>query len=323
LEDVFAIQDEIGQRIVESLEVTLTDKEKRVLDKVPTHDVEAYDCYIRGRQKYHRLGERPLGLARNLFMSAIIRDPEYVLAYCGLADCHSMIYMYFDSEETNLENAVTASKKALELDPELAESHASYGLAVLMAEEYIQAEQEFEKAMELSPKLFEAYYYCARTHWVRGDLEKAAKLFIKASEVNQADYQALLLAANAYRGLDRPADFEDACRRGLAIAEQHLLNEPDDARAWCLGAQAQCGLGRREKALEWIEKSISLEAGDMMVLYNAACVYSELGMRDDFFRCFERTLGAQGRAYLQWIRHDPYLDAYRGDDRFAELMRGR
>jgi tetratricopeptide (TPR) repeat protein len=230
--------------------------------------------------------------------------------------------MYFDSDETNIENAVTASKKALELDPELAEAHASYGLAVLMDKQYARAAMEFDNAIELSPNLFEAYYYWARTHWVRGDLDKAAKFFMKASAVNPDDYQAILLAANAYRGLNRPSKFEKACRRGLEIAESHVLNEPDDARAWYLGAQAHCGLGNRAKALEWIERAMSLEENDLMVLYNAACVYSELGMRGEFFGCFERTFENKSRAYQEWIKHDPYLDAFRDDPRFAKLLEG-
>ncbi|UCG53418.1 MAG: protein kinase [Candidatus Latescibacterota bacterium] len=320
LEDVFAIQDEIGRNIVESLEVKLTDKERRVLDKVPTKDVEAYDFYIRGRQSFHRLSERPLHRARNLFTSAIIIDPAYALAYCGLADCHSMLYMYFDSDKTNIENAVTASKKALELDPELAESHASYGLANMMAEQYDRAEEVLRKAIQLSPNLYEAYYYCARTYWVRGDLEKAAEFFIKASAVRQEDYQALLLAANAYRGLNKPTELEAACRRGLEIAERHVVNEPDDARAWCLGAQAHCQLGDREKALEWIERALSLARDDLMVLYNSACVYAELKMSDKFFECFGRTLKSKSRAYKEWIQHDPYLEQFRDDPLFSKLM---
>jgi non-specific serine/threonine protein kinase len=145
LEDVFAIQDEIGRKIVESLKVKLTNKEKRVLDKVPTTDVEAYDFYIRGRQSFHRLRAKTLERARNLFMSAIIRDSEYGLAYCGLADCYSMLYMYFDNDKTHIENAVTASRKALELDSELAESHASHGLAIALDRRYDEAERASDR----------------------------------------------------------------------------------------------------------------------------------------------------------------------------------
>ncbi|NIM19886.1 MAG: protein kinase [Candidatus Latescibacteria bacterium] len=321
LEDVFVIQDEIGRNIVEALEVKLTDKEKRVLDKVPTRDVEAYDFYIRGRLDFHKLGAKPLERARNLFTSAIITDPEYAVAYCGLADCHSMLYMYFNSDKTNIENAVTASKKALKLDPELAESHASYGLAISLDRKYEQAESEFRKAIQLSPKLYEPYYFFARMYWVRGDLRKAAEFFVKASMVRQEDYQALLLAANAYRGLNQVSKLEGACRRGLEIAERHVLNEPDDARAWYLGAQALCELGDKKKALEWIERAMSLDPDDPMSHYNAACVYSLLGMFDEFFTCFERAMESMsGRAYREWCKYDPYLDPVREDPRYSRLM---
>jgi len=319
LEDVFAIQDEIGRKIVESLKVKLTNKEKRVLDKVPTTDVEAYDCYIRGRQSFHRLGAKPMDHARNLFMSAIIRDSEYGLAYCGLADCYSMLYMYFDNDRTHIENAVIASKKALELDAELAESHASHGLAIALDRRYDDADREFRKSIELSPRLFEAYYYWGRTYWARGDLEKAAELFKKADTVRPEDYQAILLAANAYRGLNRRADLEAACRRGLEIVETHLKYEPDDARAWQLGAQAHCELGDRDKALEWIRRAMSLDRNDSTTSYNAACVFGELGMLDDFFDCFERAI-ENGYASREWIENDPYLESGRNDPRFSMIL---
>ena len=150
--------------------------------------------------------------------------------------------------------------------------------------------------------------------------KKAAEFFIKASQVSEDDYQAILSAANAYRGLNRPLDLEAACRRGLEIAQRHLLNEPDDARAWCLGAQAHCQLGNRENALAWIERAMSLDRNDLMVLYNAACVYGELRMRDECFDCFEKTLESKSRAFREWIKNDPYLEQFRDDPRFSKLI---
>jgi tetratricopeptide (TPR) repeat protein len=252
-------------------------------------------------------------------MSAIIRDSEYGLAYCGLADCYSMLYMYFDNDKTHIENAVTASRKALELDSELAESHASHGLAMALGKRYDEADEEFRKAIQLSPRLFEAYYYWARTRFARGDLEKAAELFKKAGTVRPEDYQAVLLAANAYRGLNKLSDFEAACRRGLEIVETRLKYEPDDARAWQLGAQAHCGLGDRDKALEWIRRNISLDRNDSATFYNAACVFSELGMLDDFFECFEQAI-KNGYAHREWIESDPYFERARDDARFSKIL---
>jgi adenylate cyclase len=190
----------------------------------------------------------------------------------------------------------------------------------MMAEQYDRAEEELRKAIQLSPNLYEAYYYCARTYWVCGDLEKASEFFMKAARVRPEDYQALLLAANAYRGLNRPSELEAACREGLAIAERQVLNEPDDARAWCLGAQAHCQLGDRERALEWIGRARSLAGDDLMVRYNAACVYAELKMGDEFFDCLARVLERRSRAIKEWIKYDPYLEQYSNDPRFSKLI---
>ena len=318
-EDVFVVQDEIGRSIAGALEVQLTERDQRVLQKVQTRNAAAYDFYIRGRESFHRLGFKTLERARNLFTSAIITDPGYALAYCGLADCHSFLYLYFDNDKTNIEIAVTASKKALELAPELAESHASNGLAVTCDKRYEKADEEYARAMELSPRLFEAYYYAGRTHWVRGDLEKAMEFFIKASDVRPEDYQALLLAANAYKGLNRPTGFEEMCREGLSVAETHLEYEPDDTRAWYLGAQALICLGERDKAIEWIELALALEPSDSLTLYNVACVYSEARMLDTFFGYFERALSS-GFLMKAWIENDPYLDNARHDPRFEKLV---
>jgi non-specific serine/threonine protein kinase len=319
LEDVFAIQDEIGRKIVEALEVRLTDTEKQMFDRVQTTDVEAYDFYLRGRQSFHRLGTGWMERARNLFMSAIIRDSEYCLAYCGLADCYSMLSMYFSDDKTNIENAVIASRKALELDPELAEARASHGLAISLDRQYDDAYREFEKAIQLSPRLYEAYYYWARTCWAQGDLEKAAELFEKAASVRPEDYQSILLAANAYRGLDRKEDFRDACRRGLEKAEAQIKLEPDDARAWYLGAQALCGLGERDKGIEWIRHALSDFPADTAIYYNAACVFSELGMFDEVMECFGKAIFG-GFAHKDWIDNDPYFENVRRDPRFSKIL---
>ncbi len=318
-EDVFAVQDEIGRNIAGALEVQLTERDERVLQKIQTRDAGAYDFYVRGRESFHRLGLKPLERARNLFTSAFITDPEYALAYCGLADCHSVLYLYFDNDKTNLEIALTASKKALDLAPDLAESHASHGLAVTCDKRYDKADEEYARAIELSPRLFEAYYYAGRTHWVRGDLETAVEYFIKASEVRPEDYQALLLAANAFKSLNRPTEFEELCRRGLAVAETHLEYEPDDTRAWYLGAQALMCLGERAKAVEWVQLALALEPSDSLTLYNSACVYSEAGMLDTFFGYFEQAMSS-GFLMRAWIENDPYLDNVRQEPRFQELV---
>jgi len=319
LQDVFTIQDEIGASIVDALKVELTEKDKRALEKVPTTDVEAYEFYIRGRQYFGGLGVKGLEYARNMFTSAIILDSGYALAYCGLADCYSMIHQYYDSNETNIENAITASRKALELDGELAEAHASHGLAVSLDGRYKEAEEEFERAIELSPKLYEAYYFYARACRSQGKLREATVLFEKAGAVRPEDYQAPILAADTYRGLEQPGKVVEGFRRGLMIAEKHLEFHPDDARAWYLGAHAHFELGDNKKALQWCDKAMKLAPDDPATLYNAACLYSVMGEIDKCFKCFEQAFD-NGFANKEWMENDPDLKPIRKDPRYQALL---
>jgi len=320
LEDVFAIQDEIARNVVRALEVTLTENERRVIAKVPTTDIEAYDLYIRAMQRYHEMTSQGLGYARNLLTSAIIRDPNYALAYCGLSDCYAMIGSFYDHDHSNIEHALTASRKALELDSELAQAHASYGLALSLDKRYDEAEKEFLAAIDLAPKLYEAYYFYARSCRPQGKLEKAAEMFEKAGEVRPEDYQSPILAADTYRGLGRHDDVVRCFRKGLAAAEKHVEHHPGEARAWYLGAHAHYELGDRETAMKWNERAMELGPRDTATLYNAGCLFSLMGEFDKCFECLHRAVefGFSNRA---WVETDPDLQPIRSDPRYEPLLR--
>jgi len=125
LQDVFEVQDEIAQSIAGALQVMLSDSEKRVIEKVPTMDVRAYDYYLRGRQYFHQFRRKGFEFARQMFEKAIEIDPKYARAYAGIADCCSFLYTYWHGSPEILEAANQASKQALELDSDSAEAHAS------------------------------------------------------------------------------------------------------------------------------------------------------------------------------------------------------
>ena len=153
MEDVFAIQDEIAQSIAKALKLMLTEQEKRAIEKAPTTDVQAYDYYLKGRQYFHRFRRKSFDYARQLFARAIVIDPQYALAYAGVADCCSFLFLWWDASDDNMKEAEVASRKAVELDPELAEAHVSRGLAFQMTKRYEEAHKEFETAVKLNPKL--------------------------------------------------------------------------------------------------------------------------------------------------------------------------
>ena len=319
LQDIFSIQDDIATNIAHQLQVVLTENEKKAIAKVPTADVRAYDFYLRGRQFFHQFRRRGFDFARDMFAKAIEIDPNYARAYAGIADCSAFLYFYWDSSQTNLEQADQSSRKALELDPELAEAHASRGLTASMKKDYAEAEFEFRKAMRLGPRLFEPYYYFARNCYAQGRLEDAVAWFEQAGKVSPEDYQAPMLLASALNGLGLKPEAHAAYRRGLAAAEKHLELHPGDARAWYFGANALSQLNEPSRSFEWAERALALEGEEPQVLYNVACVYALLGQSDKAVDCLEKSI-THGWGQREWIEHDPDLAVLRNHPRFLALI---
>ncbi|MHC4974533.1 MAG: protein kinase domain-containing protein [Planctomycetota bacterium] len=319
MEDVFAIQDEIAQSIARALRVMLTEQEKKAIEKKPTQDVQAYDYYLRGRQFFHQFRRKAFDYARQMFARAIVIDPTYARAYAGVADCCSLLYMYWEARDAILKEANAASRKALELDPELAEAHVARGLAVSLNQEFDEAVREFETAIRLDPSLHEAYYFYARACFTEGELGEAARLFELACDVRPEDYQAPVMLAAVYTGLKRTADAQRSYQRALAAAEKHIDLHPEDARARYLGANALCQLGEKGRAADWARLALTVDPEEPSTLYNVACVYSLLDKREDAIDCLEQAAD-KGYSYKEWIKHDSDLDPLRDHPRFQALL---
>ncbi len=319
LKDVFAIQDEIAQRIFTALQVRLTSSEKQAMEKSATHDVVAYDYYLRGRQFFYKSKKKSINFAREMFSQAIRKDPNYTLAYAGLADCYSYLYWYFERLESNLEGAMVNSQKALDLDPELAEAHASRGLALSLSKRYQEAEKQFETAIRLNPRLWEAYYFYARTCFVQGDYERAATYFGKAFEVNPEDHQAPNLLGFVLRCLNRIDESVAVYKKGIEVAKRHIEMNPDDSRAYYLGSSALIEIGEKELGLEWSRKALELDPEDAYILYGIACNFSRINDVEQALFFFEKTLKA-GFSHKEWIEHDGDFDLIREHPRFKELL---
>src|SRR3954462_3493183 len=321
LEDVFAIQDEIAQSIALALRVVLTEKEKSEIEKVPTSNIQAYDYYLRGRKFLYQLRRPSLEFARQMFARAIVIDPNYARAYAGVADCSSFLYMWFDSTEDNLREALSASRRAVELDPESPVTHASLGLALFLSNDYEAARQEFETALGLCTELFEAYFYYGRSCFAQGQFEKAAELFLNASEARPADYQALSLRALCFRALNLKAEARQAYQQCLRKIENHLLLNPDDVRAVYMKSGSLAGIGENAQALEWSDRALSMDPEEPSVLYNVACNYALLNEIDKALDCIEKAFD-KGFGHKEWMEHDPDFASIKNHPRFKALMRG-
>jgi non-specific serine/threonine protein kinase len=319
LEDVFEIQDEIARSIAGALRVVLTDKEKRDIERIPTSDVQAYDYYLRGRQVFFQFRRNGLEFARQMFARAIVIDPRYASAFAGVADCCSFLYMYFDATEDNLKEAVAASRRAVELDPESAEARASRGLAESLNKNYGAAEREFEFALRLNPKLFGASYFYGRSCFAQGQMEKAAVLFQNASRSNPDDYQARVQSLGCLRSLGRMEEAHQASVQVVRIIERHVELYPEDARAFYLGAGALIEVGDPKRSLEWAARALAIDPEESAILYNVACTYSLLGEKEQALDCLEKAI-RNGFGHKAWIENDPDFTSLRDLPRFQALL---
>ncbi len=320
LKAVFAIQEEIAQAVVNALEITLSPRERRALKQVATADAQAYDFYLRGRNFFYQARRRGLTFALQMFSRAIEFDPNYALAYAGIADCHAFMFLNFERAEIHRREADAASLKALELDPELAEAYVARGVALSVNERMSEAEKAFETALRINPRLFDACYYYARHRFQQGQPELALPLYEQASRLRPDDYQSPLLVAQIFDDLGRPEEARARRQRGVKLVEERLDLVPDDVRALYMGANGLVALGEREKGLAWARRARDIEPDEPMLLYNLACIYSLAGETETALDCLENAV-ALGLSHRRWIENDSNLDAVRGSPRYAAVLR--
>ena len=317
--DIFALQDEIARAVVSALEITLSSAEREAVHRLSAPNLDAYDCYLRGRSYFFRFDKRSVGYARDLFEQAIAIDPSYGRAYAGISDCCAYLYQNVGRNPADLERAMQAAEAALKLTPEMAEAHSSRGTALSMLGRHDEAEAAFQQAIALNPNLFEAHYFYARDAFTQGKLDLATREYEEASRVRPEDYQSPLLVAQSYEDLGH-ADLARMSRlRGIAIAEAHLKLTPDDARALYMGANGLVALGEIDKGLTWAQRAVAMEPEDPMLLYNVACIFSLAGRIDEALGYVEASVD-HGMRLRGWLEHDSNLGPLRGTPRFQAVM---
>jgi serine/threonine protein kinase/Flp pilus assembly protein TadD len=319
MEDVFAIQDDISQAIVKALRVILSEGEKKQIEKAHAVDVKAYDYYLRGRQYFHHFRRKSLEYARQMFNRAIDIDPEYARAYAGVADTCSLLYTYFDARESNVRQADSASLRAIELEPDLAEARVARGIALSVNKRFDEAIPEFEQAMKLDPKLFDAVYWFARTRRSQGQLEEAARLFERAALLRPEDYQVPGFLAQILSALGRPEESQVQFRRQTRLVDEHLELNPDDPRACILAAGAHARLGDADRAVFFAGRAMAADPDDPMLLYNVACTYASLNRIDDALDALEQSVD-RGFGDKGWMETDSDLDSLHASQRYNALV---
>jgi len=205
LKDIFEVQDDIAGAIANRLKVSLKAGQQPSV-KAGTSNLEAYQFYLKGRELfYRRLHSRR---AAQCFERAVSLDPQYALAWSGLADANNMLCLYgFERPETVMLQAKEAATRAVVLDPALAEAHCSLACSLLMHDwEWKKAETEFLRAVELNPRYLQnlAWYGLICLVWTQGRFDEGIAFAQKAVEYDPFSAYALgelsLVYGHAGRG---------------------------------------------------------------------------------------------------------------------------
>lgn len=319
LDDIFALQDEIAQSIVDELKVALLPHEKKAIETLPTHSVDAYDYCLQARHFYHLHTSAHVLLARRLFARAAEIDPHYARAQAGLADCAWFLFVNHD-DGTTVEDIFTASERALALDPTLPEAHASHAMALHLQGNSGEAVAEFEHALRLDSGVFEVYYFYADVARTLGEREKAAHLWARAAELAPDDYRSPLMLSQMLWELGHNEASEQAIRAGLERAERAFAAHPEIALPLAMGAPGLAQLGEREQALDWISRALTVSPDDAHTQYNVACAYAMLGMADPALDLIERWAAQSNAETRKWLVDEAEFASLRGHSRFEALL---
>ena len=318
LDDVFAIQDTIAERVATALRGILSGREREALRR-PETEAAAYEYYLRGRHLVHATTQPSASLAREMFEKAIAIDPGYAPAYAGLAELHGWAYEWHGGGDAAYEQAEAATRKALELGPQLSESHTARGFVLALRGHYEEASREFEEALRLSPNSFDACYLYARACFAWKKTERSADLFRRGGSLQPDDFQCSMLLSQSLDMLGRKEEATAAAREGVRRAERRLDLQPTDTRALSLGAATLIRLGETTRAMEWCSRAVAIAPDEPTVLVNAACMYAKVGRKDEALACLEQSFG-RGFGKRDWVENDPDYDPLRDDPRFQALL---
>ena len=315
LTDVFEVQDEIANNIVDALMLSLTPEERQAIRRqARTENMDAYDFYLRGRAFVER-GDVYSG--QLMFEKAIELDEDYALAWAGAADCHSWRCMWYEDSGDSRKLSESCSLKALQLAPDLAEAHASRCYSMVATDRYDEAETAFESAIALDPQSYEAHYYVGRAYYSQGKYREAADAFQRAGTIRPDDITAAALRSTALKALGDSQESDQARKYALEIAERHLALNPDDALAWSRAANDLINEGEIEKGLEWAERAYAIKPA--VCRYNVACANMIAGNKERAFELLEMHARA-GAVDVAWISNDSDWDDVRDDAEFQAIV---
>ncbi len=349
LVDIEKIQIDIARSIVRELQLKLGDSDERLLARSQTEDHEAFQHYITGRHHLNRLTDEGFFKARESFQSAIAKDPNYALAYAGLADAFNLLSGWGAvAPNDGFPFAKAAATRALELDDELAEAHTQMGIVKLFYDlNWEGAEREFTRGIEINPSYSDAHHMYAYALMLQGRFDQAKISAERALELDPLSIYKMITIGNIF-------SFERNTEAAVAKYKKALEMDPNSGLAhWSLGnaylhdrklseavrefetairlsgdspdepaslAFAHALSGNETEARRIIDDLSERSKRSYVAPALFAIIYGALGDKDKAFEFLEEA-SRERDSMLVFLRIDPLYDPLRTDPRFAELIK--
>ncbi len=321
LTDIFAIQDEISHAIVEALKVSLLPNEKRAIERRGTADPAAYDLYLMARNHWatgnhgdvHR-EERVIRLCER----AIQIDPEYADAWALLAIAQSSRHHAFGLAG---DDGVEAAKRALAINPSLAEAHCPIIRRHIENREFLKAEEAVARALIAGADSWEVHHEAMRNHVRQRNFEQAAYHLRRQVSAMESDYYGWGMLLSYEWALGHHEEVREVAERALQEADKALDRDGNNGAALSVAARALASLGQKEQAREVIERGLMIDPDNLNMLYNFGATYAaQIGDEDAAFSLIERAITQASGTLISWVEIDPDVDSMREDPRFKILL---
>lgn len=347
--DIFAVEDRISEQVVQALLPALTGSQKQQLAKHYTEDTEAYQSYIKGRYYWNKRDSDGLKKAIGYFEDAIIKDPNYALAYAGLADSYAALGVIEDQSSQDLmPKARSAALRALELDDGLAEAHASLGYVKHRFEwDWVGAEREFKRAIELNDDYAAAHQWYGWYLISEARLDEAQAEFKRAEQIDPLSLYTNLTAGMAYffsdqydkaaaqykkviemdtsfwlahrwlgKTYQQQGKYDEAIAEFQTVVKLHGGNMAQAPALGCVYALA----GKQAEARRVLAELLRIGRQRYVSPYSVALIYATLGEKDHALEWLEKDLKERGDG-LVFLRIEQRFAGLRADPRFADLVK--
>jgi serine/threonine protein kinase/tetratricopeptide (TPR) repeat protein len=347
--DILTIQEEIAREVSAKLRLRPTVEQNKRLAKRSTENTEAYQAYLKGRYYWNRRTEQTLKRAVEYFQQAIDKDPDYALAYAGLADCYAVYTSYqVEAPRESGTKARTAAIQAVKIDETLAEPHASLGMTLMQYDwDWAGAEREFQRSIELDPKYPTAHIWYGIYLGSTGRAEQAVASHRRAQQldplsliINTGAGWELYFARRHQEAIEqirKTLEMDPTFARGhwflgLAYEQEAMYREAiaEFQKAFDLseGSPSMLGTlghayalsGNREKARQALAHLQELSKRRYVPPFDPAVIYAGLGDKERAFEWLEKAFEDRSWGMVR-LKVDPRFDRLHADPRFASLLR--